>query len=253
MLDKVISALFLFFCFVSSAFFFVIACLIWLLTCWWDRRLIYLHYFTCFWASLYVWITPQWQVSISGREQIDPQQTYLMISNHLSLLDILVAYGLFVPFKWVSKQEMFKLPFIGWNMWLNRYIGIQRGNKDSAKKMLADCEKTLRSGSSVYLFPEGSRSHNGQIKPFKVGAFVLAHRLQLPILPIALEGTQNALPKKSLTIQGHHPIQIDVMAPVPYADFAHLEPEATADYFQNLIHERLNHLQASRPKQSLKP
>lgn len=251
MLNKVISALFFIFFFVSSALFFGIACLIWLLTSWWDRRLIYLHYFTCFWASLYVWITPQWRVSISGRDQIDPKQTYLIISNHLSLLDILVAYGLFTPFKWVSKQEIFKIPFIGWNMWLNRYIGIQRGNKDSAKKMLDDCEKALLAGNSVYIFPEGSRSRTGQIKPFKVGAFVLAHRLQLPILPIVLEGTQNALPKKSLTIQGYHLIQVDVMAPVPYADFAHLDPEATAVHFQQIIQERLSHLQISAAEEQV--
>ncbi len=243
MRNQVISIVFLIFFFVSSALLFVLACCIWLLTAWWDKRLVYLHLFTCFWASLYIWVMPHWQVTFQGREQIDPQETYIMISNHLSLLDILVAFGLFRHFKFVSKQEVFKVPFIGWNMWLNRYIGIQRGNKDSAQKMMADCEKTLRQGSSIYLFPEGSRSHDGILKPFKVGAFVLAHRLRLPILPILLEGTQHALPKNSLNFQGRHPMQVEVLAPVPYAEFADLDPEATAVYFQQMMQSELKRLQ----------
>ena len=250
-MNKVISIAFLIFFFLSSAFFFAVACLIWLLSFWWDRRLKALHLFTCFWASLYLWVMPAWQVTIKGRANMDPGQTYLMIANHLSLLDILVSFKLFRHFKWVSKREVFKVPFIGWNMWLNGYIGIQRGNKDSAKIMLAECEKALRNGSSVFMFPEGSRSLTGIIKPFKPGAFVLAHQLQLPVLPIVIQGTQHALPKNSLNFNGRHKIRLEVMQPVPYAEFAHLDTEATAAYFQQIIQDRLNLIQANEPEQAI--
>ena len=93
-----------------------------------DRRLVLLHRFTCFWASLYTWCNPAWQVTVEGCDKIRPGTTYVMVANHLSLIDILVLFRLFRHFKWVSKIENFKVPFIGWNMRLNRYIELRRGD-----------------------------------------------------------------------------------------------------------------------------
>lgn len=210
-----IALLFIVFVFASSAvFFFPVALLIFLTTVWFDPNLRWLHQFTCFWASLYIWLFPPWRVSVDGKQNIDPKGTYIIVSNHQSLVDILAAFTLFTHFKWVSKAELFHIPLIGWNMRLNRYVKLRRGHKDSIRKMYKSCEEHLTTGSSVYLFPEGTRSETGKLKPFKEGAFVLAKRLNLPVLPIVINGSKNALPKKSLNFHGGSDVHLEVLAPV---------------------------------------
>ncbi len=119
----------------TSIIFFPIAIVLWLVTYPFDRQTHLLHLFTCFWASLYIWSFPPWSVSVTGREQIDPKQAYIIVSNHQSVVDILVAFTLFIHFKWVSKEEMFHWPLIGWNMSLNRYVRLRRGKMSSVRGM----------------------------------------------------------------------------------------------------------------------
>jgi 1-acyl-sn-glycerol-3-phosphate acyltransferase len=203
----------------SSIALFPVAVAIWAVTAPFDRRLTLLHQFTCFWASLYSWVNPLWPVTIEGREKIDPKATYVMVANHLSLLDILVLFRLFTHFKWVSKVENFKIPCVGWNMRLNRYIELKRGDKESIREMMVACERTLGEGNSIMMFPEGTRSKTGVLQPFKTGAFELAIRTRKPILPIVVEGTSHALPKKGFVLQGRHPIRITVLDPWPVERF----------------------------------
>lgn len=143
MIHRTISFFFLAFIAASSAICFAIALFIWLLTVCFDRRLVMLHMFTSFWACMYLWVMPAWSVSIRGREKIRKDGCYIIVSNHQSQLDILVMFGLFFPFKWVSKAEVFGLPFIGWNMRLNRYIKLRRGDKVSIEKMMNACEAAI--------------------------------------------------------------------------------------------------------------
>src|SRR5215468_7418305 len=220
LLRRVLSALFWAFIVVSSLLLFPVALLIWAVTVLFDRRLVVQHRFTCFWASLYTWLNPAWRVSIAGREHVRPGVTYVMVSNHQSLLDILVLFRLFVHFKWVSKAELFRIPCIGWNMTLNRYIRLRRGNPESIAAMMRDAERTLAEGSSLMIFPEGTRSADGRLKPFKHGAFTLALRARVPLLPIVIEGTARALPKRGFVLQGRHAIRIRVLDEIPYARFA---------------------------------
>ena len=210
---RLIGVLFIVFVFTSSSLFFPLAVLVWLFTYPFDRRLKALHLFTCCWASLYIWAVPPWRVTISGREFINKDQVYIIVSNHQSLVDILIAFKLFVHFKWVSKAELFNIPLIGWNMRLNRYIQLRRGERSSIKYMYRACERHLKQGSSVYLFPEGTRSTTGKLRKFKEGAFVLAKRLNLPILPIVINGSMNAMPKNSLNFHGDSDVSIKVLPP----------------------------------------
>src|SRR5690606_9060238 len=131
------STLFWIFLTLSSIALFPVAVVIWLVTLPFDRRLVVLHRFTCFWASLYTWLNPVWRVHVEGREKIDPRAAYVMVANHQSLLDILVLFRLFTHFKWVSKIENFRVPCIGWNMSMNRYIKLRRGDKESIEQMMA--------------------------------------------------------------------------------------------------------------------
>jgi len=238
MVDRIIAIGFLGFIALSSMIFFLFALVIWLTTVLFDKRLHILHYFTSFWASLYIWAMPAWSVSIEGRKHIR-KKTYVVVSNHQSLLDILVAFRIFFPFKWVSKAEIFKIPFIGWNMTLNRYIKLIRGDKESIRRMLQDCRKALANGSSVFMFPEGTRSETGRLKAFKPGAFLLAKENKLPILPIAINGTNSALPKHSLNFHGIHEIKVNILPEVPYETFAHLTDNETAAMVRTSIAEQL--------------
>lgn len=235
MINRLIALAFLAFVGISSAILFIPAVLIWACTFAFDRRLVLLHMYTSFWACLYLWTMPAWSVKASGREKIHRGRAYVVVSNHQSSLDILVAFRLFFPFKWVSKAEMFRVPFIGWNMSLNRYIRIIRGDDESRKKMMADCKKALAEGSSLFFFPEGTRSRTGQLKPFKPGAFILAHKMKLPILTVAINGTRDALPKKSLNFHGKHNIHIQVLEEIPYDSFSDLTIKQTAEMVRSLI------------------
>ncbi|MGV3522931.1 MAG: lysophospholipid acyltransferase family protein [Candidatus Sericytochromatia bacterium] len=231
---RIFSVLFLIFFGLSSAVCYAIALCVWLLTVWWDRRLLWLQRFTCLWASLYLWVMPSWKSEVIGRSKLSDEPS-LLVCNHQSLLDILVALRLFFPFKFVSKAEVFTLPFIGWNMRLNGYIGIVRGNKDSGRDMLEACRLALSQGSSVFIFPEGTRSASGVVGPFKPGAFKLAHELKLPIQVLVINGSKAALPKNSWVFEGKHHISIEVLEKLEYADFAHLSIDETAEWVRQRI------------------
>ena len=239
MLKQLVSYSFLVVIVVTSIPLFVIALFLRLFSYPLDRRLRFLHLFTCFWASIYTWMAPFWRIRIEGRENVRKDAVYMVISNHQSQLDILVAFRLFFHFKWVSKIEMFRLPLIGWNMTLNRYVKLKRGDKASVEQMLKACEIHLKEGSSVFMFPEGTRSPDGEVKAFKLGAFQLALKQQTPILPIVISGTNKALPKYSLTMTGVQKIYIKIFKEIPYAAFAHLSAEETAEMVRQVI---VNHL-----------
>ena len=229
MLRRVGSLLFWTFIAVSSIVLFPVALVVWATTALFDRRLVVLHRFTCFWASLYSWLNPAWRVHTEGREKIRPGATYVMVANHQSFLDILVLFRLFVHFKWVSKIEMFRIPLIGWNMALNRYVKLRRGDRASVIRMMDACEQTLAAGNSIMMFPEGTRSPDGHLRAFKPGAFELALRTRTPLLPIVIEGTARALPKRGFVLQGRHAIRIHVLDEIPYAAFARTPVDALTD------------------------
>jgi 1-acyl-sn-glycerol-3-phosphate acyltransferase len=201
---------------VTSALLFPFAVGIWALTAPFDPRKRVLHQFTCFWASLYSWFNPAWRVHVEGREKVRPGVAYVMVANHQSLLDILVLFRLFVHFKWVSKIENFRIPFIGWNMTLNRYVKLRRGDRQSIGEMMSTCAALLDEGSSIMMFPEGTRSADGKLRAFKHGAFTLAQGNGCPILPIVVEGTANALPKRGFVLRGRHAISIRVLDEIPH-------------------------------------
>lgn len=238
LIRRIWSTVFWIFLVATSLLLFPVALLIWLLTVAFDRRLVVLHRFTCFWASLYTWFNPAWRVTIRGREKIRPGVPYVMVANHQSLVDILVLFRLFRHFKWVSKIENFRVPCIGWNMTLNRYIRLRRGDRDSVARMMRDCDEALAGGNPIMMFPEGTRSADGKLKEFKRGAFTLALKNEVPILPIVIHGTANALPKRGYVLQGRHTIGIEVLDELPFESFARMsEDELIAEVRGRILAE----------------
>ena len=246
MLRAILSAAFWVFLVASSVLMFPLALLIWAGTAPFDPRLVALHRFTCFWASLYTWLNPAWRVVIEGREHIAPGQTYVMVVNHQSLLDILVLFRLFTHFKWVSKIENFRMPFIGWNMSLNRYIKLRRGDRQSVIAMMRSCREALRAKNSLMFFPEGTRSRDGRLRAFKPGAFELAQGVAAPILPIILTGTGDALPKRGFVLQGRHQIRIRVLDAIPPESFLHQSLDELTSRMRALFASELGETELER-------
>lgn len=198
----------------TSLILFPIAVLIRLVTGPFDRRLTVLHRFTSFWGSLYTWGNPLWRVEITGAEHLASSVPRVMVANHQSFVDILLLFRLRAHYKWVSKAENFRVPLIGWNMSLNRYIRIERGSLRGNLKMMRDSEKALQEGNSVMIFPEGTRSEDGRMRPFKEGAFELALRTRAAILPIVIAGSAEALPKRGILLRGKRAMTVRILPPI---------------------------------------
>ncbi len=231
---------------ITSPIMFVIALAIRILTFPFDRRLRLLHLFTCFWASMYTYIMPPWKIKVEGREKFRPNVAYMVVCNHQSLLDILVNFRLYKHFKFVSKIEIFRIPFIGWNMVLNRYIKLKRGDKKSIKEMMQVVGRRLEEGSSVLFYPEGTRSETSEFRAFKPGAFILAKEKRVSILPMVISGTREALPKKSFDYHGMHHIWLRVLDEIPYERFANIELEDLIEMVRTMMREAWEKLEQER-------
>jgi 1-acyl-sn-glycerol-3-phosphate acyltransferase len=215
----VFSVLYWIFFALTLPFSFAIAVLLFVVTAPFDRRRVLLHLFTCWWAYFYVLANPLWRCRVIGRDRLPWKGPAVIVVNHLSLVDILVLHGLFRPFKWVSKASNFRIPFLGWNMALNGYVPITRGAADSARRMLARCRELLAKGCPVLFFPEGTRSANGELQPFKDGAFRLAKETGVPVIPVAMSGTYETLPKHGIVLRNRMDAVIEVLEPIDPAGY----------------------------------
>lgn len=178
--------------FVLFVLFFLITFLVWCCTVWWDKQRRIYHYSLCCWCRVYVFLMPIWKLRIEGRENL-PHGACVLAPNHQSLLDIVVLFCLFYPFKWVAKHELFKLPLFGWILRLGGYISIRRGSSADAARMLEESGDWLEKGMPILMFPEGTRSRTGVVGRFRSGAFLLSARHGVPIVPIAMRGALETL------------------------------------------------------------
>jgi len=204
---------------VTAPFFLAGALVILAVTFAFDRRRVVLHLYSCAWASFFVALNPLWRLRVTGRDALPWHGPAVLVANHASLVDILVLFGLFRPYKWVSKAENFRIPFIGWNMTLNGYVPLVRGDGASVRTMLERCRVLLDQGSPVLFFPEGTRTKDGLLRPFKDGAFELAAERGCQLIPIAVHGTGRALPKHGLVLRAHVDAHVEILEPLDPADF----------------------------------
>jgi 1-acyl-sn-glycerol-3-phosphate acyltransferase len=160
------------------------------------------------WARITCWLTPI-RLEVQGKENIRPGQSYVVAANHQTGFDIFILYGyLGIDFKWIMKKELRRIPFIGYASEKVGHIFIDRSSPRAALKTLQEAKRKLEGGSSVVIFPEGTRSKEAQMHPFKRGAFKLAFELDLPILPVTIvdswrikrDGFFNIVPGKAALI-----------------------------------------------------
>jgi 1-acyl-sn-glycerol-3-phosphate acyltransferase len=150
------------------------------------------------WARFNSFVTPMF-VKVIGEENIDRNQSYVVVANHQSQYDIFVMYGwLPIDFRWVMKIELRKVPILGYYCYKAGHIYIDRSNHNAAIESINKAKNKIREGTSVVFFPEGTRSDSGQVTEFKKGAFRFAIDMGLPLLPVTIAGTRDILPANSI-------------------------------------------------------
>jgi 1-acyl-sn-glycerol-3-phosphate acyltransferase len=173
-------------------------------------------------GALAVAINPFWDFHVEveavrdGADSLDPARAHLFVANHRSMADIFLACLLPWEVKFLSKESVFRIPLLGWLMRTAGDIPLARGDKDSAREALEQMRRRLTDGASVIVFPEGTRSADGSLAPFREGAFRLALELSADVVPLAIRGTETALPKHSLVF-APTTATVTVLAPVETA------------------------------------
>jgi 1-acyl-sn-glycerol-3-phosphate acyltransferase len=227
-------------CFVVITF--PLTLVIWLLALPFDRGRSITHWILMYQSLFFSLLVPIWKIRIEGREKGIPGTTYVIISNHQSILDILMLNCLRYKYKWISKIENINAPVIGWYLKMADYIIVDRGNEESKIEMLERSYYCLKKGISIMIFPEGTRSLNNEIGFFKRGAFQLALQANVPILPVLVDGTGGILPKHGLIFKSGNRIRIRVLDPVYPESFGTDTPESLALKFNLLMSSELSKL-----------
>jgi 1-acyl-sn-glycerol-3-phosphate acyltransferase len=167
-----------------------------------------------FWAPMH-WRISGSRMHVEPLPDIDWSQPHIFLMNHQSALDIPCAFAaLPVNLRFIAKHVLKYVPFLGWYMAATGMVFINRTNRQEAVRSLAKAGERIRAGANILAFPEGTRSRDGRILPFKKGAFVLAITAQVPIVPVAIEGSIKVLPSDGIWLR-RHPIRVKVGPPIP--------------------------------------
>jgi 1-acyl-sn-glycerol-3-phosphate acyltransferase len=230
------------FCYIMVTF--PITFIVWLLAFPFDRERVIIHWLLIYQSLFLSRMIPIWKIHIEGREKVVKRTTYVIISNHQSILDILLINCLRYKFKWISKIENINVPVLGWYIRMADYITVDRENDESKIEMIERSYNCLKKGISIMIFPEGTRSLDKEIGLFKRGAFQLAIQADVPILPVLIDGTGGILPKHGLIFGSGHHIRIKVMDPVPPASFDTDNPDDLGRKLSSLMTSELKELRA---------
>ncbi|MBN1143113.1 MAG: 1-acyl-sn-glycerol-3-phosphate acyltransferase [Bacteroidales bacterium] len=218
---------------------FLIYFVLWFICLPFDRKKAITHGFTVLWTRLYLTLNPFWKIRLKNPHRINPAGKYILISNHQSVIDIALLLQLRINFKWVSKMELAYVPVVGWVIWLNDHILVRRGDKQSVNRMAEACKRTLNEGMSVFMFPEGTRTGNGELQTFKEGAFILARNNEVPILPVVLDGAGRALPRKGFWFRVRQTFTISVLDEIQQQQILNMEIPDLIDYTRQLMKQEL--------------
>ncbi len=175
------------------------------------------------------------QVHVNGLENLNVGGSCILMPNHQSNFDIPVLLGcLPVQFRWLAKAELFKIPIFGRGMRGCGYISIDRSNRKSAFQSLTEAAAKIRNGVSVLIFPEGTRSWDGNILPFKKGGFVLSVDAGVPIVPIIIFNTGSIMPKGKLFIRTQS-VRMDILTPIPTSGYTRKTKDDLMEFVRNTI------------------
>ncbi len=191
------------------------------------------------------WVTkvnPAWHVCVGGVDPATLRHPYVVVSNHQSQADIPVVSLLPWEMKWVGKKELFDIPVLGWLMQMARDIPVDRSDARSRAAVFVHAKRVLAQGASVMFFAEGTRSKDGRVKAFHDGAFRLAIDAGVPVLPLAVDGTMDALPKHGWQFS-RADVRLDVLPPVPTAGLTRADIPELRDRVRQMV---VDHIAAWR-------
>ncbi len=166
------------------------------------------------------------KVVVHQAAPLDPKRSYVFMANHLSAADIWSLYvAIPIPVRMIAKKQLAKMPFVGWAMRIGRFIFIDRQNATAARRSIEEAARRIHEGTSVLIFPEGTRSRDGKLGPFKKGGFHLAANSGADIVPVGIRGSREVLPKGRLLIR-RGVVTVEIGAPIPTAGIAEADRPA---------------------------
>jgi 1-acyl-sn-glycerol-3-phosphate acyltransferase len=196
-----------------------------------------------YWAG-YLWrklgwthsnLTPGWEFKVTGDLPADiRKKPYVVVANHESFVDILLICHVRTEMKWMSKTDFFRYPLVGWMMRLARDIPLERGDSASGKAAIAASRERLSTGANVMIFPEGTRSVTGEVSNFRAGAFNLAIEEQVPVLPLVVHGTREAIQKHDWRVYPTN-AEVRILEPVSTAGMTTDDMPALRDKVREMM------------------
>jgi 1-acyl-sn-glycerol-3-phosphate acyltransferase len=201
-----------------------------------DRKGTAAHWCGRIWAKVAL-LANQVRVRMEGLENVKGTGPYVFMSNHQGSYDIFALLG-YLPFqfKWLAKKELFSIPILGWAMSAAGYISIDRQGTRETVEAMKEAAQKIRDGMSVVIFPEGSRTPDGSIQPFRKGGFTLAIRSQVPIVPIAISGSREIMSKDRLTANPGE-IRVRIGSPIKTRDYSMQSRESLMEKVREIISE----------------
>jgi 1-acyl-sn-glycerol-3-phosphate acyltransferase len=184
----------------------------------------YLHNYARLWARVGLRLAGV-RLKVSGREHLHAGEPVIYMSNHAGNFDILALFaGLPGQFRWLAKEELFRIPLFGLAMRRAGYIPLDRSDRKKALHSMTEAAKRIRDGASVVIFPEGTRSADGTLQPFKKGGFLIALKAGVPVQPVAISGSFAVMPKSGYRIHGG-PIEVRILPAIATAERASADTE----------------------------
>ncbi|MBZ5496157.1 MAG: 1-acyl-sn-glycerol-3-phosphate acyltransferase [Acidobacteriia bacterium] len=198
------------------------------------------------WSRDNLWLSRA-RVEIEGLDHLDSARPQLLVANHSGLHDILsLAAHLPIQFRWVAKRSLFRVPFMGWHMRRSGCIPIDRDNPREAARSILAAAKVIQGGVNAIAFPEGTRSRNGYLGGFHSGAFALALRAGVPLVPVALEGSHRVIMPKTLQVNPGVIIRIKIDRPIDVTHYDRGGKHRLMDEVCQIMSRNLDELRGRR-------
>lgn len=237
MINKLFTLFIIFYFWLLFIIFFFLILFVFLITFPFDKYRKAPNFTLSIMARLILKASIFWKVEIEGIEKYNPEEPVIFVANHQSFLDMALIYHLPWKMKWVAKKSLTYIPIMGWMVWLTGHLTIDRTSRSSIKR-LTNLVQPLKDRVPVMMFPEGTRTIDGTLKPFKNGAFLLAKQYGFKIQPMILDGTAKAMPPGFRALNPKAKMRLKILDAIDTTQFE--KPTELRSHTYHLINEELN-------------